>query len=121
MMTLKALAFAAALAFALPALAHDQRGPNGGRVADAGPYHGELVTKENTVHFFLLDTKNKPVSVAGYKAIAILAVGGKSQRIVLEPMGDSRLSGTSELPLGTNAKGVIQLTGPDGKTIQAKY
>jgi hypothetical protein len=40
---------------------------------------------------------------------------------VLEPMGDSRLSGTSEQPLGTNAKGVIQLTGPDGKTIQAKY
>ena len=36
-------------------------------------------------------------------------------------MGDSRLSGTSEQPLGTNAKGVIKLTGPDGKTIQAKY
>jgi hypothetical protein len=121
MTTLKALAFAAVLAFALPVLAHDQRGPNGGRLADAGAYHGELVTKQNTVHFFLLDTKNKPVSVAGYKAVAILAVGGKSQRIVLEPLGDSRLSGTSEQPLGTNAKGVIQLTGPDGKTIQAKY
>ena len=38
MTILKALAFAAVLAFALPALAHEQRGPNGGRLADAGPY-----------------------------------------------------------------------------------
>ena len=36
-MTLKALAFAAVLAFALPALAHDQRGPDGGRLADRVP------------------------------------------------------------------------------------
>jgi hypothetical protein len=120
-MTIKSLAFALALSLALPAMAHDQRGPNGGRVTDAGPYHAELVTKQGTVDFFLLDTKNKPVSVAGYKAVAILVVSGKSQRIVLEPAGDNRLTGTSDQPLGTNPKGVIQLTGPDGKTVQAKY
>lgn len=120
-MTIKSLAFAFALSLAFPVMAHDQRGPNGGRLADAGAYHAELVTKQNTVDFFLLDTKNKPVSVTGYKAVAVLVVGGQMQRIVLEPAGDNRLSGRSEQPLGTNAKGVIQLTGPDGKTIQAKY
>ncbi len=120
-MTMKTLAFALALSLAFPAVAHDQRGPNGGRVADAGPYHAELVTKQNKVDFFLLDTKNKPVPVAGYKAVAVLVAGGQMYRIVLEPAGDNRLTGTAEQPLGTTPKGVVQLTGPDGKTIQAKY
>ena len=116
----KALIFAAALCLSLPALSHDRKGPNGGRVADAGPYHVELVSKGSQLDLFVADTANKPVPPDGFKGVAILVVEGKSQRIPLEP-ADRKLSGTVDAKLPANPKGVIQLTLPDGKTAQARF
>ncbi|MGX7707099.1 hypothetical protein [Methylobacterium sp. Gmos1] len=116
---------AGALALALPlcarhACAHDGTGHNGGRVADAGPYHIELVTKDRTVEVTIYDAKEKAVSPAGFKGTAILVVGGKPARVVLTPAA-ARLTGEAEVALGANPKGVVQITGPDGAAASGKF
>ena len=103
------------------ALAHEAKGTHGGRIADAGSYHVEMVAKSTTVDVFISDAGEKPVAASGFKGTAILVAGGKSQRIVLEPVDGARLSGSATVALPNQPKGVVQLTGPDGKTIQAKF
>ena len=120
-MNLKTLIVAGGLTLALPAVAHDQKGPNGGRVADAGRYHVELVAKDSVLDLFVADTADKPVPPEGFKGVAILIVAGKSQRIPLEPAGNRSLRGMTGDKLPANPKGMIQLTLPDGKTAQARF
>jgi hypothetical protein len=69
------------------------------------------------------DQPRKPTCppVNGYKGGAILAIGGKSERIDLAPATGNKLTGTSTVAIPPNAKGVIRLKGPDGKTSQAKF
>jgi hypothetical protein len=116
----KPIMFAAVLLFAAPVFAHEGKGPNGGRVADAGAYHVELVTKGTAVELHIADADEKPVPATGFKATVILIAGGKSQRIVLAP-GERMLSGTAAVPLPKDPKGAVQLTTPDGKTANASF
>ena len=105
-----------------PALAHESaKGPNGGRVADTGGYHVELVAKGTRVDVFLTDADDKPVAATGFKGVAILLVGGKSQRIPLAPEDGTRLSGSAGAALPREPKGAVQITAPDGKTAQARF
>ena len=121
-MKLKTFFAVSALTMALPALGHEMaKGPNGGRVAQAGDYHVELVARSNVIEVFLTDTGDKPVPPAGFKGVAILLVAGKSARIVLEPAGDTRLSGRAASDLPAQPKGVVQITAPNGKTAQARF
>jgi len=117
----KFLFVAALLSWSAGASAHDPRGPNGGWVADAGSYHVELVSKSDKLELFVSDENQKPIPAPGFKAIAILVVEGKSQRVLLAPAGSALLSGTASVALPAQPKGVVQLTGPDGKTVQAKF
>lgn len=103
------------------ALAHDAKGPHGGRVTDAGSYHVELVVKSDIVDVFISDASDKPVASSGFKGTAILVADGKSQRVVLAPVDGTRLSGNATVALPNQPKGVVQLTGPDGKTVQGKF
>ena len=119
-MNLRILLAVGALTFAVPALAHEVvKGPNGGRVADAGEYHVELVAGKDTVDVFLTDSADKPVTPAGFKALAILVIAGKSARITLEA-ADKRLTGKAP-GVPADVKGVVQITAPGGKTAQAKF
>jgi hypothetical protein len=120
-MNIKALVPVGLLFLVFPAFAHDAKGPNGGRISDAGNYHVELVTKQRDIEIFISDSKDKPVAATGFKGLAILVVQGKPVRIPLEPMASDRLKGSAGLPIPVNAKGVVQLTAPDGKTAQAKF
>ena len=105
---------AALLLATLPAAAHEvSKGPNGGRVVEAGPYHVELVVETKAVAVYVSDAKEKPVPAAGFKGLAILTVSGKAQRIELAPQ-DNRLGGVSPVAIPDDVKGVVQLTGPDG-------
>lgn len=119
-MKLPILATLGMLLIAAPALAHDAKGRNGGRVADAGDHHVELVAKGSAVEVFLSDHGDKAVSPAGYKGLAILVIDGKSQRIVLTPQ-DNKLSGQASGSVGNQTKGVVQITTPGGKTAQARF
>jgi hypothetical protein len=103
------------------ALAHDAKGKNGGRIADAGSYHVEMVLKSETVEVFISDEGDKPVAASGFKGTAILVAGGKSQRVALTPVDGTRLSGSATVALPKQPKGAVQLMGPDGKTSQAKF
>ena len=100
-MHIKALILTGILCFAHPALAHDIKGPNGGRVADAGKYHVEMVAKDTVLDLLVADTAGRPVP--------------------LEPADNRKLSGMATAKLPANPKGVVQLTLPDGKTAQARF
>lgn len=116
-----ALATAASWGATLPARAHDAKGPNGGQLTDAGKYHVELVGKGTRLEVFVSDANEKPLPATGFKGLAILVIDGKPQRIPLQPEGADRLTGTAPAPLASPAKGVLQLTAPDGTVAQAKF
>jgi hypothetical protein len=109
-----------AVAFALasiPAFAHEPRkGPNGGALVDAGSYHIEVIGKGTAIEVLISDARDKPLPAAGFKAMAIVVVDGKTQRIALEPAADgTKLVGTAPAPIIT-LRGAVQLTDKDGKT-----
>lgn len=105
------------------AFAHEpSKGPNGGLQVDAGAYHAELVANGTpTVTIYLADAEGKAVPAAGFKANAIFVVDGKPLRFTLEPAEGSKLVGAAPVAVPAGVKGAVQLTGPDGKTGQAKY
>ena len=78
-------------------------------------------SKSDKLELFVSDANQKSIPATGFEAIAILIVDGKLQRSALEPVGSALLSGTAKVPLPAQPKGVVQLTGPDGKTAQAKF
>lgn len=122
-MKLKPFALAAALAALAPsAFAHaPEKGPNGGRQADAGSFHVEIVPKGTTLAVYLRDHADKEVTTDRFKGTAIFVIDGKPQRITLTPDGDNRLKGSAGVPLPTEPKGAVQITTPTGGTVQAKF
>ena len=106
---------------ALPAYAHQPKASHGGRIAEAGPYHLELVAKDTAIEVFLIGENDKPVDPKGFKAVAIFNLGGKAERITLAPSEKDNLSGTAATALPANPKGAVQLTAPDGKTATARF
>jgi hypothetical protein len=98
--------------------AHEQRvGPRGGALVDAGTYHVEMVIRDKAIEIFVSDAQDKPLPAKGFKALAILAVAGKSIRVTLEPSPDgAKLTGLAPEVLPAKVKGAVQLTGSDGKT-----
>jgi hypothetical protein len=71
----------------------------------------------------ILNHKPPPKAAAmdGYKGLAVIPVGGKSERIDLAPAGGNKLAGTVTVAIPPNAKGVVRLNGPDENTSQAKF
>jgi hypothetical protein len=120
-MKFRYLALGIALLAGLPAYAHEPKASHGGRVADAGTYHVELVAKDTAIEVFLIGENDKPVDPKGFKGVAIFTVGGKAERITLTPSEKSVLSGTATMALPANPKGAVQLTAPDGKTATARF
>jgi hypothetical protein len=120
-MSIKTLIVLTALAVAGPALAHETKGPNGGRVVDAGAYHVELVVQPNGIAVYLTDAGDKPVAATGFRGAAILLAEGKAQRITLEPTQNNQLTGKSTAQLPADVKGAVQLTTPDGQTSQGQF
>jgi len=120
-MHVKYLLIGTLLAWSGSAWAHDSKGPHGGRITDAGSYHVEMVVKSDVVDVFISDASDKPVAASGFKGTAILVADGKSQRVVLAPVDGKRLSGNATVALPNQPKGVVQLTAPDGKTVQGKF
>ncbi|KIU37087.1 hypothetical protein SR39_02150 [Methylobacterium radiotolerans] len=120
-MILPRLALIAALLAASGVCAHETAGQHGGRVADAGKFHVELVAKGDTVDVFLTDGEQKPVPSTGFRGTAILVVGGKPARVPLEAADGNRLTGKAATALGESAKGAVQITSPDGSAASGKF
>jgi len=115
------LTITTALLFTTTVLAHESKGPHGGRQVDAGSMHVELVAKGAVVDVYISDGAGKPVDAGAYKGLAILVVGGKPARITLEPAGADRLTGTASADIGPTPKGAVQITTPAGATVQGKF
>ena len=121
-MNLRILLAVSALIPALPAFGHEvTNGPHGGRVTEADEYHVELVATDNVLDVFLTDDSDKPIAPTGFKGVAILVISGKSMRVTLEPIGDTRLSGKAASAIPSEPPGVVQITAPNGKTAQARF
>lgn len=115
---------AAALALtAVQGFAHEAgSGPHGGPKVDAGKYHAELVVDgSSNVAVYLTDEADKPVATTGFKANAIFVVGTQPVRFALTPADNTKLTGTAPVAVPPGVKGAIQITAPDGSTVQAKY
>jgi len=112
----------AALLIATNALAHGPSiGPNGGQQVDAGDYHVEMVAKGTALTVYLRDDKDKPVDAKGSKATGVFVIAGSPQRIELAPESANKLTGTSPVALPAALKGAVNITLPNGKTVQAKF
>jgi hypothetical protein len=121
-MKLTMFAASIALMVAMPAIAHAPKPMHGGRIVPAGSFHVELVAQDNAVSIHLVDHDDKAVTMKGYKGVAILTVGCKSERVVLEPSEDAKLmAGKAAVALPKQPKGVVQITPPNGKVVSARF
>ncbi len=97
-------------------------GPNGGQRADAGPYHVEVVLKDNDVVLYVTDGADKPVDVTGAKAEATVLANKQTQKVALEPAGANALKGQANLGgAHDSVKVVTALTMPGQKPVQARF
>ena len=114
--------FTATLLIAATAYAHGpEKGANGGPQVDAGDYHVEMVTKDTSLWVYVNDKKDQPVDAKGLKGTGIFVVAGKPLRIELKPDSANKLSGSAPVPLPAKLKGAVQITLPNGKSVQAKF
>ena len=113
----------AALVAALPvsaALAHEAKGPNGGTIKDAGPYHMELVVNGADLSVFMTDAKDQPVNVASATGNAIVLADKKQHSVPLHPSGNA-LHGHGDFAQAKDMQVVVSVTLPRSKPVQAKF
>lgn len=105
-----------------PAAAHEPGiGPNGGTRVDAGPYRVELVPAGTRVNVHVTMDDDSAVDTAAMVGTAILIIDGKPLRAPLAPATPGVLSADTGVSVPADVKGAVQLTGADGKTVQAKF
>ena len=110
----------------LPSLAaekhdHAKRGANGGEVVDAGPYHLELVVKDQVVALYVLDEKNGKVPVNNAKATATVMSDGGKTTVSLTPAGDNVLKGSGKFRTNEDMRVLVSLTVAGKDTQQARF
>ena len=118
---MRSLIIAVSMVLGSLACAHEATGPNGGRLVDAGKLHVELVATGKVVNVFVTDANDKPVPIDGFKGTAVLIVGGKPQRVTLEPVSVNRLSGAAAVDIPGAVKGAVQLQLPGGASVQGRF
>jgi len=97
------------------------KGPNGGRLADAGNMHAEFVSKGVELFVYTYDHNNKPVPSAGMSGKATIQEKGKTRSAELKPQDPNQLVGKLEVPLESGARVIVSLTPQGGKPVQARY
>ena len=73
------LTLGVALLAGLPAYAHEPKASHDGRVADAGPYHVELVAKDTAIEVFLIGENDEPVDPKGFRGRRYFQSGRKGR------------------------------------------
>lgn len=107
---------------ATPLAAHEPGiGPNGGMRVDAGPYRVELVPDGTLVNVHITMDDDSTLDTTVMSGTAILVIGGKPVRAPLVPTTPGVLSADTGIEVPTDVKGAVQITGADGKTVQAKF
>ena len=114
-------ALIAAAMMSNPALAHEGKGPHGGRLADTGTHHLELVVTNDTIDVFVSTKASAPVPVTDLTGLAIVIADGASSRIPLVASGSEKLTGKASAKLAPDTKSVVRVKLADGQTIQASF
>lgn len=110
------------LLLATPVAAHEPGiGPNGGMRVDAGPYRVELVPNGTVVNIYVTMDDDSALDTSTMTGTAILLIDGKPVRAPLAPTAPGILSADTGADVPADVKGAVQLLGPDGKTVQAKF
>ena len=118
----------AGLAALIPAVAvaHVQpgsRGPNGGAMADLGPYHAELLAKDGELTLFLFDTSDRPIRLPEAAATGLLVADGRQHALTFtrRPDGTS-LAAAGDFRAAPGMRVVVQLLPAPGQPrVQARF
>lgn len=113
---------------AFPALASAHvrpgaRGPNGGPMADLGPYHAELVARDGELVLHLYDMSDRPIRLPQATATAVVLAEGQQQTLTFA----ARPDGTSFVATGAfraspGLRVVVQLAPAPGQPrAQARF
>ena len=119
--------FAGCLVLLWPAIApaHEANGPHGGLMTDAGPYHVELIAKENQLRVYVFDDKTSPVQTKGASATATVLVGQEKHTVTLKPgtpgTDDNLLVGQFGVNAGSGLRIVVLIQLPGKPSIVARF
>ena len=95
--------------------------PHGGQLRMTGPYHYELVAKNNELTIYLTDHGGTNVASARAKGSAtILSSKGKT-RIQLLPAGENIMRGTGQFEAVPDMKVAVSITLPDQGAALARF
>lgn len=122
--TIRIAVIALGLSVAVPGLApaHEAtKGANGGTLISVKGGHIELVPSTSDLTFYLLDTKDAPLSTAGAKTKAIVQSGGKTMQLDLTPAEPNKLTTPISAALRSGAKVVVSGTLADGHSLQGRF
>lgn len=100
---------------------HGKRGPNGGEVVDAGPYHLELVVKGQELSLYVQDNKHGKVAVKEAKATATVMSSGSKATVTLAPTGDNVLTGAGKFEAKEDLRVLVSLALPGRPAQQARF
>ena len=127
--SMAAVLISAALAVSSPAGAHTEEyfdsitAPHGGQMRMAGPYHLELVTKENEIVLYVMDHADSKISTEGGVGKAAFQVGKAKPKtsIKLEPGGDNTLKGAGEFSVTPETVIIVFVKLPDQEAQSARF
>lgn len=113
------------------ALAHSEEqlkaieAPHGGQLLMAGPFHLELIAKDNELTLYITDHGNKPIQAAGGegKANIIIADGkdGKKQSVKLEPVFGNMMKAKGDFKVTPETAIAVLLAIPGYETQGARF
>lgn len=101
------------------------KAPHGGQLMMAGPFHLELIAKDNELTLFITDHGNKPIQAAGGegKANIIIADGkdGKKQSAKLEPVFGNMMKAKGDFKVTPETAIAVLLALPGYETQGARF
>lgn len=113
------------------ALAHSEeqlkslKAPNGGQLRMAGPFHLELVAKNNELTLYITDHNDKPIQAAGGEGKANIVIvdeaGSKKQSVTLEPVYANIMRAKGDFKVTPETAIAVLLAVPGYETQGARF
>ncbi|MBK7353816.1 MAG: hypothetical protein IPI97_12405 [Nitrosomonas sp.] len=99
--------------------------PHGGQLRPAGPFHLELIAKDNELTLYITDHGNKPIQSAGGEGKANILItdekGGNKQSVKLEPVYGNMMKAKGDFKLTPQTVIAVLLAVPGYETQGARF
>ena len=96
-------------------------GPNGGKLADAGRYHLELVVKPAEMRLYVTGGRDAKVDTQGAEANATVLAGKEKSTVKLVPAEGNALAGNGAFNPKSAMTVVVTLTLAKQPPVQARF